>query len=388
VENYYEILGVNERSTASEIKKAYFKMIRKYSPEKDENNFKRVREAYEVLSDPVTKQEYDVLMNISPVLRSNFLQAKNEMEHGLLSSAIERLKEILKFQDADLIRVTLADAYLLNSNTGNAIKLYEELVNKYPSQNIFKSKLGSAYVMRGWHKKAIPLIKEALKNDEEDIGNWLALSEAYLKANQIDTAIEVLELGLQKDFELAFKNMLLFSKWQKQIIWWGICCQDLEQEQEIIQEIKEYVSKVKAETQQEDEVRQMLANVLMQLGQIAFFEECYEVARVCVNRIQVLVPTDNEMKEAIRRFEIQTSVAAEVKKIYEDESIDKEFLEVAQCYIVPIEILGISQSEYDFYRMMTQAALAMDYKKYVAQLKIVKEKYPKLYEQGKDFLKN
>lgn len=384
MENYYEILGINEKAAASEIKKAYFKMIRKYSPEKDEKNFKRVREAYEVLSDPVTKGEYDEMMVISPVLRNNFLQAKEEMEHGSLSHAIERLKEILRYQEVDLVRAALADAYLLNGNTGNAIKIYEELVNKHPAQNVYKSKLGSAYVMRGWHKKAIPIIKEALRHDEEDVGNWLVLAEAYMKANELEKSIGVLESGLQKNFEIAFQNVLLFSKWQKQIIWWGICGNDLEQEQNIVQEIKQHVTKVKAETSQDDDERQMLTGMLMYLCQMAVADNCFEVAKVCINRIQILTPLDQEMKEAIKQFEIQINMGAEMQIIYEDEEMDEDFLELIVAYIIPYEALGISKAEYEFGRMMCATELAMHYKRYAAQLKRLKEKYPKLYVRGKD----
>ena len=384
MENYYEILGINEKATASEIKRAYFKMIRKYSPEKDEKNFKRVREAYEVLRDPVTKGEYDEMMVISPILRNNFLQAKEEMEHGSFSHAIERLKEILRYQEVDLVRAALADAYLLNGNTGNAIKIYEELVNKHPAQNVYKSKLGSAYVMRGWHKKAIPIIKEALRHDEEDVGNWLLLAEAYMKANEIEKSIDILESGLQKNFELEFQNILLFSKWQKQIMWWGLCGEDLEQEQNIIQEIKTHVAKVKAETSQDDEARQMLADILMNLCQIAVCGNCFEVARVCINRIQILIPLDKEMKEAIKQFEIQINMGAEIQIIYEDEEMDEDFLELIVVYIMPYEVLDISKAEYEFGRMMCATELAMHYKRYAAQLKRLKEKYPKLYVKGKD----
>lgn len=60
----YETLEVNEGATADEIKKAYRKLARKYHPdvnkEKDaEDKFKEINAAYEVLSDPEKKQQYD-----------------------------------------------------------------------------------------------------------------------------------------------------------------------------------------------------------------------------------------------------------------------------------------------------------------------------------------
>ena len=60
----YETLEVNENASADEIKKAYRKLARKYHPDvnkdpKAEEKFKEINAAYEVLSDPQKKQQYD-----------------------------------------------------------------------------------------------------------------------------------------------------------------------------------------------------------------------------------------------------------------------------------------------------------------------------------------
>jgi curved DNA-binding protein len=65
-EDYYQILGVNRSATPDEIKKAYRKLAQKYHPDKAKGNkkeaeaqFKKISEAYAVLSNAEKRKEYD-----------------------------------------------------------------------------------------------------------------------------------------------------------------------------------------------------------------------------------------------------------------------------------------------------------------------------------------
>jgi len=75
-ESYYNILGVEEGATQSDIKKAYRALSFKFHPDKNPGNldatstFQKINEAYETLGDEQKREEYDMSRN-HPFMRLN-----------------------------------------------------------------------------------------------------------------------------------------------------------------------------------------------------------------------------------------------------------------------------------------------------------------------------
>ncbi len=72
-EDYYEILGVPRTAGQEEIKRAFRRLAKQYHPDvykgdkkEAERKFRKIAEAYEVLSDPVKRAQYDRFGHVGP----------------------------------------------------------------------------------------------------------------------------------------------------------------------------------------------------------------------------------------------------------------------------------------------------------------------------------
>jgi curved DNA-binding protein CbpA len=61
-EDPYRTLGVERNADSAQIKKAYFQLVREYSPESAPEQFQRIRAAYDQLRSPERRAQADLIL--------------------------------------------------------------------------------------------------------------------------------------------------------------------------------------------------------------------------------------------------------------------------------------------------------------------------------------
>ena len=96
--NYYEILGVNNSATTSEVRRAYRILARRYHPDLNpgrtsEDKFKLIAEAYRVLGDPERRRKFDAELESDPAWRIGRVNAAYHQAGRTGRSARQRFYE-------------------------------------------------------------------------------------------------------------------------------------------------------------------------------------------------------------------------------------------------------------------------------------------------------
>lgn len=75
-ENCYDVLNVTRESTKSEISKIYRQVARKFHPDNqqtgDEDQFKKIANAYEILKDEEARKDYDYMLDNPSAYYQNY----------------------------------------------------------------------------------------------------------------------------------------------------------------------------------------------------------------------------------------------------------------------------------------------------------------------------
>ncbi len=192
----YEILGIGEDADEKAIKRAYFKLIRKHSPEKDPEQFQEIRAAYERLLEEKDKPENGIQLEFpadDKFALSMFDQIQRLMQEGEYDRAARTAEEGMGYyQEVECFLYLYARCSILDGRTGKGVRAYEKLVKRYPDKVYYQSELAKAYHMRGFGRKAYDMFQKVYEEGWRETDFMTLYSLCCFSRERYDEAARIL----------------------------------------------------------------------------------------------------------------------------------------------------------------------------------------------------
>ena len=140
--NYYDILEINKNASQEIIEKAYKTLIKKYHPDLQEDSLKAqseekvklINEAYDVLSDPEKRKNYDMTLENNEISSDDYNNLVNENKN--LENELNYLKNNLNnLKNNTQSNYASTNSYQNNYNKTNNINTNYNTQNQNPNIN-------------------------------------------------------------------------------------------------------------------------------------------------------------------------------------------------------------------------------------------------------------
>jgi len=199
----YAVLEIEPEASPEEIKRAYYRQVRKHPPETDPEKFKAIRAAYETLSNPKAREQYDAV-RCRDEINSFFSKAEEYIASKDWGDAIPLLKTVLILEpNAGAARNQLGLCYLHLEQYDNAIKQFQTLTSQFSDVAVCWYNLGMAHKekagstphdfpsrIRDTFATARECFQKAISLDSVNTGPYLRISETYLCEKNFLEALE------------------------------------------------------------------------------------------------------------------------------------------------------------------------------------------------------
>lgn len=102
----YQIIGVGEQATDEEIKQAYLKLVKANPPERDQQKFRQIQQAYQLIKDEDSRLQY-ALFGLPELEFEQLLDYAFKQESALQSMAVD---DFMQLFDKPFVEKILAGA--------------------------------------------------------------------------------------------------------------------------------------------------------------------------------------------------------------------------------------------------------------------------------------
>ena len=309
MKNYYEILNINKNASQDEIKNGYKKMLRKYPPEKEQEKYKEIREAYDTLKDEKSRKNYDAYFHHEKEIKAWEEVYDKYMQNKKYKEAEKVLKKILIISpEIAHMKDKLGEIYVLKKEYDKSIQIYEKLIKEYPDNVDYLIKLGKNYSEKKENSKAIKYYTEAYNLDNSNPIVINEITYSYIGNNQINKAIDFLNEDIEKDNKLDFEDFFALSKLLE--------CYIIKNDMSNLKRTLEDIKKIAPEDEESKGfISWKLGKLAAELYDMGIYEHSKEILEICLK----LTPNI----DVIQKLYKEVNLFAETNKLINDTSIEK-----------------------------------------------------------------
>jgi curved DNA-binding protein CbpA len=223
--DHYATLGVDRSAREEEIRRAYYRLVREHPPEKDPEGFKLIRTAYDTLSNPTARADYDAMFQYGDEISRLFAEAVQCEKEEQWGRAIPLLKRILVLNpSAYAARNQLGLMYLYLDQYDEAISIFTALTEKVDDASVYWANLGhgyslkaksnsaNSYVRNELYEKARTYFNRAISLEEINSQLYIDISNTYLAQENYDLALKWAEKGIGADGGVDFRDFDAFMQ--------------------------------------------------------------------------------------------------------------------------------------------------------------------------------
>ena len=211
-DDLYERLGLELSASSEEIKRAYRALLREYPPERAPEEFKRLREAYETLGNPGSREEYD--RRPDPVVArwlDGGLQAMKADQHDVAERYFKQV--LLQQPDLSFVRNLLGLCFLYQGESAKAATQFEKLLTQPDAPAAWFGNAGHAYGALGRHADAEKAFQEAVRRaTDSPVDYIIGLVDLYIDQGKRARAAKALDDAIKADGVIDFQDLRYFTK--------------------------------------------------------------------------------------------------------------------------------------------------------------------------------
>ncbi|ALQ37101.1 tetratricopeptide repeat protein [Fusobacterium hwasookii] len=366
MKNYYEILNVNKDANQEEIKSGYKKMLRKYPPEKEQEKYKEIREAYDTLKDEKSRKNYNAYFHHEKDIKTLEDKYTEYMEAKNYNEAEKVLKKILIISpEIAHIKDKLGEVFFLEENYNKSIEIYKELIKEYPENVDYLIKLAGNYSQLKFYDKSRVYYLKAYDLDDSNPDAISGVMNSYIGENKISEAISFLNGDIEKDNKLDFEDFFALSKLLE--------CYIIKNDMPNLKNTLEKIKKIAPEDEESKGfISWKLGQLAAKLSDMGIYEYSKEILEISLK----LTPNIDLIKELYKHVDL----FVEANKLVNDTSIYAFSKLLILNYFFGENYKESERKEW-FENLNYRLRSSSEREKIKQGIYIIEQKYPKLFKE-------